>query len=63
MRIRRRSPGLATEPPVDPLEPVRVEERAEKPKPRKKPRPAAEGVANRRPRKKKKRRDAGTWNL
>ena len=55
-------PGLATEPPVDPLEPVRVEERAEA-KPRKKPRPAAEGAEQPTPRKKKKRRDAGTWDL
>jgi GTP-binding protein len=55
-------PGLATERPVDTLEPVRVEERQETAKSRKKPRPAAEGGAQPTPRK-KKRRDAGTWDL
>jgi GTP-binding protein len=53
-------PGLATEPPVDALEPVRVEERASKP--RKKARRTSEGTDQVVPRK-KKRRDAGTWDL
>jgi GTP-binding protein len=52
-------PALATEPPVDPLEPVRVQGREEHAKLRKKVRPDAPA----RPRRKKKRPDAGTWNL
>jgi GTP-binding protein len=55
-------PGLAAERPVDSLEPVRVEERPEKARPRKKARPAAGGSDQTTPRK-KKRRDAGTWDL
>jgi GTP-binding protein len=55
-------PGLAAERPVDPLEPVRVEERPEKAKPRKKDRPTPKGGDRPAPRK-RKRRDAGTWDL